>query len=422
MKSTEGTPKASVLSLRHSRTYFAIVIVAIAALISGAVVSQSASATDYPSWQDVQDAKANESAKNAQVQNIQGLISGLEAEVQATQAEAEKKGAEYQVAQQKFDEADVLSQQLMAQSAASAEKASQASAQAGRLAAQLYRSGGSDLSMNLLMEKSPGSADQLLSKLGNMSKLAERSNAIYASAQTANNEAESLSKQAEVAKKAREELRVAAETAMSEAIAANDAANAKLAESQEQSAILEAQLAALQDATAQTVAGYQAGVEEKKRQEEEARRQAAAAAAAALAAQGITISDAGWAHPAPSAGVVSGYGWRSMGDFHLGDDIGARCGAPIYAASSGTVTYAGWQGTYGNLIRINHGGGVSTGYAHIVSGGMLVGVGDWVSVGQQIAIVGTTGNSTGCHLHFEVRLNGSTTDPQAFMSDRGISL
>lgn len=416
------TRVASLLSLRHARLYFVMALLAALALVGGVIVAQPAYATDYPSWQDVQNAKANESAKNAQVQKIQGLIAGLEAEVQATQAEAEKKGAEYQIAQQKFDEADVLSQQLTTQAAASAEEAAQASAQAGRLAAQLYRSGGSDLSMNLLMQKTSEGSDKLLQKLGSMSKMVERSNAIYASAQTAQNEAESLSKQAEVAKKAREELRVAAETAMSEAIAANDAANAKLAESQEQSAILSAQLAALQDATAQTVAGYQAGVEEKKRQEEEARRQAAAAAAAALASQGISISDAGWAHPAPSAGVVSGYGWRSMGDFHLGVDIGARCGAPIYAATSGTVTYAGWLGSYGNLIRINHGGGVSTGYAHITNGGMLVGVGDWVSVGQQIAITGTTGNSTGCHLHYEVRLNGSTTDPQGFMRARGVGM
>lgn len=420
MKNTEGAPLASVVKLRRSRAYWAVSAIAVVGLISGFVVSQSASATEYPSWADVQNAKANEAAKNAQVQKIQGLITGLQAEVEATQAEAEKKGAEYQIAQQKFDDADVLAQNLTAQMTASSEKAKTASDQAGRLAAQLYRSGGSDLSMNLLMEKSSGGADQLLSKLGNMSKLAQRSNAIYATAQTAKNEAESLSKQAEVAKKAREELRVAAETAMNEAIAANEAANAKLAESEEQSAVLQAQLAALQDATSQTVAGYQAGVEERKRQEEEARRQAAAAAAAAMAAQGITISDAGWTHPAPGYGVSSDYGWRSMGDYHLGTDIGSRCGSPLYAASSGTVTYAGWQGSYGNLIRINHGGGVSSGYAHITNGGIQVSVGDWVSVGQLIAYTGTTGNSTGCHLHFEIRLNGSTTNPRSFMADRGV--
>ncbi|BDU10196.1 hypothetical protein AINA4_01170 [Aurantimicrobium sp. INA4] len=414
------TRAASLRSLRVLPILLLTAVLAVVALVVGNSLAQPAYAVDYPSWQDVQNAKANEAAKNAQVQKIQGLIAGLQAEVEATQAEAEKKGAEYQIAQQKFDEADILAQNLTAQAQASAEKAKNASTQAGRLAAQLYRSGGSDLSINLLMQKTADGSDKLLQKLGSMSKMVERSNAIYAQAQTAKNEAESLSKQAEVAKTAREELRVQAETAMNEAIAANEAANAKLAESEQQSAILEAQLAALKDTTAQTVAGYQAGVEERKRQEEEARRQAAAAAAAALAAQGVTISDAGWAHPAPGYGVTSDYGWRSMGDFHLGTDIGSRCGSPLYAASSGTVTYAGWQGSYGNLIRINHGGGVSTGYAHISPGGIMVSVGQWVSVGQQIATTGTTGNSTGCHLHYEVRLNGSTTNPRAFMADRGV--
>jgi murein DD-endopeptidase MepM/ murein hydrolase activator NlpD len=398
----------------------ATALLAVLGLVAGFALAQPAYAVDYPSWQDVQNAKANEAAKNAQVQKIQGLIAGLQAEVEATQAEAEKKGAEYQIAQQKFDEADILAQNLTAQAQASAEKAKTASTQAGRLAAQLYRSGGSDLSMNLLMQKTADGSDKLLQKLGSMSKMVERSNAIYAQAQTAKNEAESLSKQAEVAKTAREELRVQAETAMNEAIAANEAANAKLAESEQQSAILEAQLAALKDATAQTVAGYQAGVEERKRQEEARRAAAAAAAAAALAAQGITISNSGWTHPAPGYGVTSDYGWRSMGDFHLGTDIGSRCGSPLYAVTSGTVTYAGWQGSYGNLIRINHGGGVSTGYAHISPGGIMVSVGQQVAAGQQIATTGTTGNSTGCHLHFEVRLNGSTTNPRSFMADRGV--
>ena len=299
------TRAASLRSLRVLPILLVTAVLAVVALVVGNSLAQPAYAVDYPSWQDVQNAKANEAAKNAQVQKIQGLIAGLQAEVEATQAEAEKKGAEYQIAQQKFDEADILAQNLTAQAQASAEKAKTASTQAGRLAAQLYRSGGSDLSMNLLMQKTADGSDKLLQKLGSMSKMVERSNAIYAQAQTAKNEAESLSKQAEVAKTAREELRVQAETAMNEAIAANEAANAKLAESEQQSAILEAQLAALKDTTAQTVAGYQAGVEERKRQEEEARRAAAAAAAAALAAQGITMSNAGWAHPAPGYGVTS---------------------------------------------------------------------------------------------------------------------
>ena len=77
------------------------------------------------------------------------------------------------------------------------------------------------------------------------------------------------------------------------------------------------------------------------------------------------------------------------------------------------MTYAGWSGSYGNFIKIDHGGGVSTGYAHIRPGGLFVGYGQWVSAGQQIAASGTTGASTGCHLHFEVYDGWSRINPRA---------
>lgn len=415
------TPRVWQRIWRSVRPLTLVAGLAALALVVSMSVPQPSYALDYPSWQDVQNAKANEAAKAAQVQRIQGLINALEAEVAATQAEAEAKGAEYQIAQEKFDKADIQYQTLTAQAEESKKKAEDAKILAGRLAAQLYRTGGNDLSISLLMQSQGSSTEKLLSRLGNMSKLAERTNAIYAEAKTAQQEAESLAKQAEIARVAREELRVQAEQAMQAAIAANEAAMAKLAESQEQSIVLEAQLAALKDTTAQTVAGYEAGVAERKRLEEEARRQAAAAAAAAAAARGVSISDAGWTHPAPAGYVSSNFGWRSFGggDYHLGTDIAARCGTGIYAATSGRVTYSGWLGSYGNLVMLDHGGGVSTRYAHIENGGLMVNVGDWITVGQQVARMGTTGNSTGCHLHFEVRVNGSAVDPRPYLAARG---
>ncbi|HXD60550.1 MAG TPA: M23 family metallopeptidase, partial [Lacisediminihabitans sp.] len=79
-------------------------------------------------------------------------------------------------------------------------------------------------------------------------------------------------------------------------------------------------------------------------------------------------------------------------------------------------------GGYGNYIRINHGGGLTTAYGHIVNGGILVSVGQSVSAGQQIARIGSTGESTGCHLHFETRPGGVATNPVPFMAARGITL
>ncbi|MFF2773185.1 M23 family metallopeptidase, partial [Streptomyces bacillaris] len=104
--------------------------------------------------------------------------------------------------------------------------------------------------------------------------------------------------------------------------------------------------------------------------------------------------------------------------YHMGIDIGASCNAPIYAAYRGTVVYAGPDGTHGNYVLIDNGGGIQTGYAHIRNGGILVGIGQGVGAGQPIARVGSTGASTGCHLHYEVIVNGQKIDGIPFMRAR----
>jgi murein DD-endopeptidase MepM/ murein hydrolase activator NlpD len=112
-----------------------------------------------------------------------------------------------------------------------------------------------------------------------------------------------------------------------------------------------------------------------------------------------------------SGPVTSGYGMR-WGRLHAGIDIGCGYGAPIHAAASGTVIFAGWMGGYGNLVIIDHGGGMATAYAHQSS--ITVGGGS-VSQGQVVGYVGSTGHSFGPHLHFEVRINGSPVDPLGYL-------
>lgn len=98
--------------------------------------------------------------------------------------------------------------------------------------------------------------------------------------------------------------------------------------------------------------------------------------------------------------------------FHAGTDIGAPSGTTIYAADSGTVAVASYDRGYGNYVVISHGNGISTLYAHMSS--MAVSAGSSVSKGDVIGYVGSTGLSTGAHLHFEVRVNGATTDPMSY--------
>jgi murein DD-endopeptidase MepM/ murein hydrolase activator NlpD len=397
-----------------------------------------ARADDFPSWQDLQNAKANTASAAAQVTAIENLIAGLQLQVQETQAAAEKSASELEVAQQQFDDATRRADDIQAQAEASKATADAATKQAGQLAAQLYRTGGTDLSVNLFLEGDGDGADAdlLLAKLGNMSKLVERSSDVYESAQSAMNNAESLGDQAKVAQTERESLRVAAEAALAAAQSAAQAAASALAQSEAKSVELEQQLQYMRDAEATTTDGYQAGVAERARleairvaAEAAAARAAAAAAAASSGGSGGSVSMSGWAVPA-SGRITGGYGPRSVicnggqcsGSYHYATDIGTGCGAPIYAANAGVVSWAGRLGTYGNFVKISHGDNVSTGYAHIRNGGYAVSSGQSVSAGQIIAYSGDTGAANGCHLHFEVWIGGNRINPVPFMADRGAAL
>jgi murein DD-endopeptidase MepM/ murein hydrolase activator NlpD len=124
-----------------------------------------------------------------------------------------------------------------------------------------------------------------------------------------------------------------------------------------------------------------------------------------------TVSASGFVWPV-SAPVTSSFGWR-WGRMHEGVDLGAAYGSPIAAAAAGTVIYAGWLGGYGNLTVIDHGGGLATAYGHQTQ--IAVGVGQSVAQGEIIGYVGSTGHSTGPHLHFEVRVNGQAVDPLGYL-------
>ncbi len=143
------------------------------------------------------------------------------------------------------------------------------------------------------------------------------------------------------------------------------------------------------------------------------------AASAALAGR-IRSAQAGTS-TAPSAGgliwpvsgpVTSPFGWR-WGRMHEGIDIGVSYGTAIHAAASGTVIYCGWESGYGNLTVIDHGGSLATAYGHQSS--IVAGCGRQVAQGDVIGYVGSTGHSTGPHLHFEVRVAGNPVDPLGYL-------
>ncbi|MGL5929308.1 MAG: M23 family metallopeptidase [Dermatophilaceae bacterium] len=155
---------------------------------------------------------------------------------------------------------------------------------------------------------------------------------------------------------------------------------------------------------------------------------AAVGADPACTAGGVAgvVALSGWA--APSDGpLTSDFGPRSSpggigSTYHRGIDLAPGCRKPIWAANTGQVVRAGPATGLGNVIEVDHGSGISTRYGHMYDDGLLARVGDQVRAGQQIAEIGNTGNSTGCHLHFEVLMNGQQVDPEAFLAQVGVTI
>lgn len=126
----------------------------------------------------------------------------------------------------------------------------------------------------------------------------------------------------------------------------------------------------------------------------------------------------GRTHPAPGYPQTSPFGYRihpitGKRRLHAGIDFGVPCGDPIIAWDDGKVVFSGWQGGYGNRVEIDHGGGLISTYSHAIK--TTVNKGDQVKGGDQVTVNGTTGSSTGCHLHFEIKKNGTYVDPKDYL-------
>lgn len=168
------------------------------------------------------------------------------------------------------------------------------------------------------------------------------------------------------------------------------------------------QVAAMEDLSAAQEASLEGLILERERELESQQR------AAGIAGGGDHSGAAGTFSWPVTGTITSPFGWRSnpfggAPEFHQGLDIAAPTGTTVTAAAGGTVIMAQWYGGYGNYILIDHGGGYSTGYGHLSS--IYVTTGQSVQRGQAIGAVGSTGQSTGPHLHFEVRIAGKPVDP-----------
>ncbi|MCU1547783.1 MAG: peptidase [Arthrobacter sp.] len=318
----------------------------------------------------------------------------------------------------------------------------------GQIATQAYKSGGVPSNLSLFFGSSKGGsltdtidlADQAMrSQNSAMDKLTQQN------ATNVNSQARLVAVEAEIT-----DLKAKADAALAREKAARDEAEAKkaqvdklIADTTRLDAELQAAKPAIQGQLAlvksqqDTVAAAIVEPDRKQREAWEAQqRRIAEAAAAAARARGAAVQPYVAVQGSPSAfglrnpfaagvPISSGFGWRATppgtidfygqgGYMHTGLDFGAACGTPVYAAAAGTVFSAGWGNDGGgNNVKISHGvvqgNSLTTIYYHNSS--VTVSPGQQVSQGQLIAYSGTTGNSTGCHSHFETWLNGTAVNP-----------
>ncbi|CAN5379884.1 hypothetical protein BH09ACT4_BH09ACT4_04150 [soil metagenome] len=415
-----GGVRPRFLSWAHTMVVALALLALVVPLLGGSVTASAAPVIHYPTWADVKAARNSEAKATAQIKAITALLKQLETNLANARADEMAKGEAFETAQNAYDDQVLVAAGLRTQADAARDQADAAKLQANRLLSLLAKSGNGDIVANLLVDSSK--ADSLLYRLETLDRLTEKSNHIYAEALPLQNTAQSLTDQAAIAEKKRDELKGFAEDALDAARIATEAADSAVAEQEDHQADLKAMLSVLVEKRAATEKDYHAGVVAR----EKARKAREAAERAAQEAAGGANSR-GWALPSPGY-ISSPFGMRYHPIYHrwllhTGTDIaGQGCGAPIRAAHGGTVMYAGWNGTLGNYVQINHGDGTSSGYGHIVNGGVLVRYGQRVQAGQVIAHVGSTGASTGCHLHFIIRVNGQLTNPVPFMRNRGVYL
>jgi murein DD-endopeptidase MepM/ murein hydrolase activator NlpD len=463
--STITTGAAAGTVMRKRRRLAAALAIGVVTVMVSLNLTAPAYAEDYPTWADVEAARSSEAGKAAEITRISGLIDSLANETAVANVLSAKKAQEYETAQSEADVANADLEALQLQVAAAQAVSAASTKQVGQLVALMAREGGTDAGIKLFLETED--PDALLYELGSMTKATETANALLEKAQTDSNTAQALADQAEVATEVRAQLADDAQTAFDEAANAAAAAEAALVEQQNNEGVLQAQLAVLVEDRAATEADFNTGERlriERERAEAAAAAERAAALQAALAQQAAqqaaqaaadkAAADAarppvtsnpgsstpvtappvtappvsggsGWVKPGYGR-ITSGFGPRpdkpvaGVNPIHYGTDIGAGCNSVVAASSSGTVVYSGWLGTYGNWVLIDHGNGIQTGYGH--NNSLLVRVGQKVSTGQSIALVGSTGASSGCHIHLEVRQNGTRINPVPFFSARGVSL
>lgn len=318
------------MRLTPSRGVLVAAAVVVGALVAPALTAAPANATEYPTWQDVQRAKGNETAKRAEVQKVQAALQSAQDEAAAKSQAALVASSKADAAESELASATQAATSLQAQAQHASETADRAQQRAGQLAANLYRDGSTNqMTTRIATAKNP---DQLLYQLGALDQLSETWSGVMDDASVAAGTASSLQEQAERAETERATRAQAAEERSAAAKSAEQAADAAVESTEQHSDELYAQLASLKDSTAKQEAGYELGQRVAAQKAEQQRKRAAAAAAeaaanAAAANAGSSASSGGTGSSYPSTGGVAvdpaaaqAYARSALGSYGWGPD------------------------------------------------------------------------------------------------------
>ena len=318
----------------HGRHVLFAVTVLVGALVVPVVGAAPASATDYPTWQDVQRAKGNEQAKQTEVTRVQAALKSVQADAAAKSQVALDRSAEATQAEADLAQATQTATSLQAHADQAAETAKRAQTRAGRLAADLYRDGSTDQMTTRIA--TAGNPDALLYQLGALDQLSTTWAGVLDDASVSAKTASSLHDQAARAEDERASLAAAAEAKAATAKAAQQRADAAVASTESHSDELYEQLATLRDSTAETQRRYEVG--------QAVAAQAAAQAAAAQAAAQAAAAAA--AAPAPSGGASSG------NDYPSTDGVAVDPAAAQAYARSVLGSYGWGDDQFGCLVSL----------------------------------------------------------------------
>ena len=346
-------------------------------------------------------AQAKKAQAAAQLDTLKANDAELEAAVRALDAGVAIEAANTDAAQQALRAAERSLNSAQARLAATEAKMADLRAKVSEAAVRAYVHPGGDTLLEIVRSKDLGEASRRQALLAHVvSSDRDIVDQMRATRQDEQMERENLAEAASVAadrKKAAAEKLAGLEKARNDQVKLKNALDARIEQVTSEVAALsreEATLSAL-------IRARQAPPESS----------GSSAPAAAANAAPAKVGGSGVAWPT-NGSVTSGFGYR-WGSLHAGIDIANGVGTPIRAAKGGTVILAGWNGGYGNCIVIDHGGGFSTLYGHMTR--IRASDGQRVSQGDLIGDMGSTGNSTGSHLHFETRVNGSPQDPTRYL-------